>query len=522
MSKAELVFMDNKGHEPFTTSDIIAEHTKNSYRSIQRIIENQFVRLEQFGIMRFEITLSGKAGRPKKVYQLNEAQATLLITFLKNTDVVADFKVELVRQFFAMRTELLRRRELRAIGKPIRRSLTDAINIFTKDLTFRNSNSIMILWNSKSEVIKCLHAQVAPKQRIQNQTTLKSGWMIKQPNGLTSIARPTELPAPKLYDKAYTYFWGKKNKRVAGDSLATDPTTHSTNAQGIVYPLEADKSILSDLPGVSQGGDYIHETNGQYPEDRQVHQGYPDAAGAEQPLPAGPRGSDYHRAELPGQCLRLRAAGFHFRSGQRLPGREIGGEAGKEDGEMNILQDIKTAVKWTSGAPKVLEPLQKTRNQIMTLEEIETIMRDTDLAIFPIVGDCMERAGIMPGGRVAVDFTRFPAPPRYKSKGGDGSEDACMCYAVYSGQRQPAVMVKAYTGVWGSWQMVGTRYDLTKGKHRMNCTFEAVRIFGAVFASWDADGKLLWERDLSSFPERLGTTPTIGGELSDPMPIRRK
>ena len=79
----DLVFLESAklDAEPFTTSDIIAEYTKNSYRSVQRIIEKQMSRLEKFGIMRFEITLSGKAGRPQKVYQLNETQATLLITF---------------------------------------------------------------------------------------------------------------------------------------------------------------------------------------------------------------------------------------------------------------------------------------------------------------------------------------------------------------------------------------------------------------------------------------------------------
>lgn len=123
----ELVFIKSSKDEPFTTSDIIADATGNNYRSIQRIIEKQQHRLEVFGIMRFEITLSGKAGRPKKVYCLNEQQATLLITFLKNTDVVADFKTELVRQFFSMRQELQSRRNMRTDRKPIRLSMTDAI-----------------------------------------------------------------------------------------------------------------------------------------------------------------------------------------------------------------------------------------------------------------------------------------------------------------------------------------------------------------------------------------------------------
>ena len=105
--------------ELYTTSDIIAEHTGHTYRSIQRTIENQMERLEHFGIMRFQFTLSGNAGRPQKVYFLNEEQATLLITFLKNTSVVADFKVSLVAAFYAMRQELTRRKELRTEGKPM-------------------------------------------------------------------------------------------------------------------------------------------------------------------------------------------------------------------------------------------------------------------------------------------------------------------------------------------------------------------------------------------------------------------
>ena len=122
-----LVFLHQT--EPYTTSDIIAEYAGHSYRSVQRIIENQMERLERFGQVRFEITpvQYARGTNLKKIYCLNEEQATLLITFLKNTPVIADFKVELVRQFYAMRQELLRRKELRAEGKPIRRSLTDAL-----------------------------------------------------------------------------------------------------------------------------------------------------------------------------------------------------------------------------------------------------------------------------------------------------------------------------------------------------------------------------------------------------------
>lgn len=127
----ELVFIESKTQEPFTTSDVIAEYTNNNYRSVQKIIEKQKSRLEAFGLVRFKMTpVKHTSGtKNKKVYYLNEQQATLLITFLKNTDIVADFKVELVRQFFAMREELMKRKIAASYRKPVRRSMTDEIKM---------------------------------------------------------------------------------------------------------------------------------------------------------------------------------------------------------------------------------------------------------------------------------------------------------------------------------------------------------------------------------------------------------
>ena len=58
---------------------------------------------------------------------MNEEQATLLITYLKNTEPVRKFKKDLVKQFYLMRSELQKRQMLREQLKPIRRELTDII-----------------------------------------------------------------------------------------------------------------------------------------------------------------------------------------------------------------------------------------------------------------------------------------------------------------------------------------------------------------------------------------------------------
>ncbi len=83
----ELVYMDGR-KEPYTTSEIIAECAGVQHHTVTRLLRNHKERFEAFGFYGFEIhKLDGK-GRPRKVYHLNEQQATLLITYLDNTPQV--------------------------------------------------------------------------------------------------------------------------------------------------------------------------------------------------------------------------------------------------------------------------------------------------------------------------------------------------------------------------------------------------------------------------------------------------
>lgn len=174
-----------------------------------------------------------------------------------------------------------------------------------------------------------------------------------------------------------------------------------------------------------------------------------------------------------------------------------------------------------TGIPEQLGPRPDGNRRTLTLGEIETIMWRDRQFVIPVVGDCMEQAGIVDGGWIAVDTTHFPAPPRYKSKGGDGTEDVCLCYAVFPGQHRPAVMVKSYIGVWGASLTLSTRYDLTKGEHPYNLGMEALGIFGVIYASWDSNGRLLWQREPESFSDKLGAAPTIHGiNIEEPVPIK--
>ena len=130
----ELVFMEyGPDAVPFTTSEVIAECAGVQHHTVTRLLRDNKADFEEFGIYGLQIHKFDGRGRPEKVYRLNEEQATLLITYLKNTPQVRAFKKELVRQFYAMRRELTKREIRRASLKPIRRNMTDAIRDYVPD-----------------------------------------------------------------------------------------------------------------------------------------------------------------------------------------------------------------------------------------------------------------------------------------------------------------------------------------------------------------------------------------------------
>lgn len=148
--------MDGK-KEPYTTSAIIAECAGIKHHAIQEHIRKQIARLEQFGKVSFKMRPL-QSGQQAKDYILNEQQATLLITFLKNTEQVANFKTNLVKAFFEMREELSKFRMQRALEKPKRKTLHDSIenwkqapkhahstmnNLLLKAVTDRNAKQLV-------------------------------------------------------------------------------------------------------------------------------------------------------------------------------------------------------------------------------------------------------------------------------------------------------------------------------------------------------------------------------------------
>ena len=103
----QLVFVRNG--QAFTTSKVIASGAEITHHAVIQLIRTHQTDFETFGVLAFEMTkpTSPQGGRPETIALLNEQQATLLVTYCKNTRIVRKFKVALVKAFYDMRQQLM-------------------------------------------------------------------------------------------------------------------------------------------------------------------------------------------------------------------------------------------------------------------------------------------------------------------------------------------------------------------------------------------------------------------------------
>ena len=90
---------------PSVSHYVIAEYSKNDKDSIARLIRAHKQDFETFGSLNYELqeVKAGKGISRRKIYWLNEQQSYLLLTYLKNTKEVREFKIKLINEYFLLR-----------------------------------------------------------------------------------------------------------------------------------------------------------------------------------------------------------------------------------------------------------------------------------------------------------------------------------------------------------------------------------------------------------------------------------
>lgn len=104
----DVVTLNDTG-TPITTSLTIAKGIDYGHKAVIQLVRQNQRELEEFGLLTFKIQPrpEGQHGGGDVTYAvLTEPQATLLITMMRNTDIVKRFKITLIKAFYELRERL--------------------------------------------------------------------------------------------------------------------------------------------------------------------------------------------------------------------------------------------------------------------------------------------------------------------------------------------------------------------------------------------------------------------------------
>ncbi len=97
-----------KDGEPVTTSLAIAEGTQTQHKNVMELVRSYSEDLGRFGRVAFETQPFETAGgtQQREIALLNEQQSALVIAYMRNSEIVRQFKIALIKGFFDMRAQL--------------------------------------------------------------------------------------------------------------------------------------------------------------------------------------------------------------------------------------------------------------------------------------------------------------------------------------------------------------------------------------------------------------------------------
>ena len=169
--------------EVFTNSKVVADAIGSKHHAIRTLIqkyESDFNN-EEYGKLSFEMRPL-ESGQKEKVYLLNEEQATLLITYMRNSEKVREFKKNLVHQFYKMRRFILEKQskewiETRENSKQNRLKETDVIKQlaeYAKEQGSTHSDKLYVTYTKLSKTVVSGKREEMNISQLNNLTLVES------------------------------------------------------------------------------------------------------------------------------------------------------------------------------------------------------------------------------------------------------------------------------------------------------------------------------------------------------------
>lgn len=201
--------------QPVTTSLAIAEGVGNPHSTVIKLIRQNASDLEEFGMVGFEIQPKppGQRGGSDTEYAiLNEQQSTLLMTYMRNNDVVRAFKKRLVKAFFELAQQARQPDPMKALSDPATMRgllLSYSEKVLELEAAMKEQAPKVDAYSrlSEAEGSLCLtdaakHLQVRPKDLINWMQA--HDWIYKRAGGKNWIAYQPRLKQLVLAHKVTT------------------------------------------------------------------------------------------------------------------------------------------------------------------------------------------------------------------------------------------------------------------------------------------------------------------------------
>lgn len=222
------------GGQPVTTTLVIADGTGVDHASVIKLVRTYRTDLEEFGGVGFEIQPFETAGgtQQREIACLNEQQATLLMTYMRNSEVVREFKKRLVKAFWDMARQLTQ--------PAVPQSLPEALRL-AADLAEQKSKAeaALAIAAPKAEALDRLETgsdgsfcltdaakalQVPPRKFVARLQQM--GWIYRRPMGSGWLAYQDRLTMGVMEHKVTTgdksdgTEWASTQVRVTAKGMA--------------------------------------------------------------------------------------------------------------------------------------------------------------------------------------------------------------------------------------------------------------------------------------------------------------
>lgn len=160
-----------------TSTLTIAKNTDNEHASVIVLVRKYLADLQDFGQVDLKSTRPERGGHPIEYAELNEQQATLLLTYMRNSPIVRSFKKSLVRAFFDM-------------AQKVKMRSSDPMAVLNDPTAMRG---LLLTYTEKVISLEQTVAEQAPQVATLNRIAAADGSLCMRDAAKVLQVRPVDL-----------------------------------------------------------------------------------------------------------------------------------------------------------------------------------------------------------------------------------------------------------------------------------------------------------------------------------------